>query len=170
MAHALRKVWLEPEPAEDARPLHPRPRRTPPRTRPAWQAQVGAFMLIGFVVALLVTYVHCFARIAECEFQRRKLQQQQAKLSRECILLNLEIDRLASQGCVNQLVQAHALELPATNRIHYVRVAQAPAASLMASAAPTRSWWSRSQGHLANAFGQAFQRLSYAPANAAVTR
>ena len=173
MAHAIRKVWLEPEEQHASVVLQPRPRRRRQPAPATPQRPLSAMLLVVAVVSvgvgLLTIYIGTYARIAQYAFHRQALQQKYGQLNRECLLLKLQIDHLATQPRLTQVAQAQGLAIPDTERLHCVRVTSSPQWALLARSTPEppRSWLAQSRRQLVAALDQAMQRLGRGPGSPA---
>lgn len=125
MAHALRTIWLDEEPA-DTQTVQPRPRRPRQPGPMLWQRPLPMLGLIAAVVAVAMLFIHGKDSIAQQDFQRRALRQEFTQLDRECVQLNLELDRLAAEPLPTEVAEQPLLALPDTDRIHFARVTEQP--------------------------------------------
>ncbi|MHB9131287.1 MAG: hypothetical protein ACYDBB_09385 [Armatimonadota bacterium] len=163
---ALHKIWLDPEPENEQITLQPRSRQRRQPAVASLRRPLGAVIVVACAVLVVMAYIYSYARIAQYDLERQALQQEYAQLSRECVALNLDIDRLAVQPRLMQAAQAQGLELPTTDRVHYVRVVNDLPPSTMTAAGPAtapRSWVARSGQQLVAALDSAWQRLSRGP-------
>ena len=163
MAQALRTIWLEPE-EQQHEPLVPRPR--PQRRRRAafmgWARLAFLILAVSCGVSALVLFVNTYAHIAEYEMQCQALKQEYLQLDRECIELNLELERLATQPRLARVAQVNGYELPTPDRVHYLQgVTDYPHADLaQAATVPLPSSWARRSGRqVLVALGSAWQLL-----------
>lgn len=172
MAQALRTVLLEPETTHELTSPQLRPRRRRRATPALWQRPVAATGAIAFVVGFLVLFISNYARNAYYEFERQELQAKMIQYSRECVELNLELDRLASQPRMIQVAQSQGLELPSADRVHYVRVANGLPQPYLAQTPRARSasWYARLSQQFTGTVGDAVQRLSRGPGDTAYIR
>ncbi len=162
-ALAQRTVWLEPDVTTESPAVAVRPRRRTRTTPLLWSHTAVAVSVVALGAALLLAYVHSYARLAEGEFHRQRLQTEIAQLQRDNIALGLELDRLGAQARVSELAKAQGLELPTMDRVQYARVT-APAAVVVAQAPkPAHSWLARAGASFLTAMGHTVQRISRGP-------
>lgn len=168
MAHAVRKVWLEPEehPSEALTPqLTPRRQRAPQSATFWHRPTLGGLLVAGLLTGLLV-YTFGQARVAQLDIRRQHLQRELAGLQRECVDLRLESERLHAQPGIQTTAKAEGLELPAADRVHYVRVTD-PASPTAMAQAPARTdhpgWVATSGQQLVASLDQALQHLGRGP-------
>jgi cell division protein FtsL len=154
---------LEPEVTQESVAVPVRPRRRIRTTPRILSHTVAAISLVAVGAALLLAYVHSYARLAEGEFRRQRLQGEIAQLQRDNIALGLELDRLGAQARVAELAKAQGLELPTMDRVQYARV-MAPTGVVVAQAPrQSRSWLARSGARFLTAMGHTVQRISRGP-------
>ena len=164
MAQA-QKVWLEPETVTEPLVLQPRPRRRSPGIQVPWVRLVIPVLAVACSVGIGMVFISAYARIAEAQTRHQALRQEYAQLNRECVELNLELARLASQPRLAKVAEIQGLELPDANRVHYLRVTHGVPPSLAAPPAPPQasSWLARSGHRVTVALGTAWQLMGGGP-------
>ena len=166
MAQALRTAIILPsEETHESHAPRLRQRRRPPIV--GWSRLALITLFVSFGVGILVTFVYSYARIAESEMQCQALKQEYAQLNRACVELNLELEQLAMQPRLARIAQVQGLELPAADRVHYVRGTQDYPHAPRSQAAPKVSWAQRSGRQLLAALGTAWQVLGGGTTNTA---
>ena len=136
-----------PEAEEQREPLVPQLQRRRRASAIPWPQIALVTLLVSGSVGALVMFVNTYARIAEYEIKRQALKQQYTQLNRECIELNLELERLAALPRLTKVAQAKGLDLPAPDRVHYLKGAQDyPRAALARATPASRSSWVKRSG------------------------
>jgi hypothetical protein len=164
MAHALRKEWVSPEEQHESRAAAPRPRRV---SRPAlgvWQRPLPLTGLILGVVCAVMLFIRCNDCIAQRDLKAQSLRQELAQLDRECVQLNLELNRMGAEPQLSHMAQTHALALPAPTQIHYAKVTTPLPQTAVAVVAPRASLAARSGHVVVASFHGFWQRLMPTPA------
>ncbi|MHB9025523.1 MAG: hypothetical protein ACYC7E_15360 [Armatimonadota bacterium] len=164
MAQALRAVTLEPEEPQENIALKPKPRHER-KAAPNLLQHPGRVMLyLAGALALLMIYIGSNARIARYEYERQALQQEYTQLTRDCVRLTMDRDRMASQPQVMAAAQASGLEVPSADHIHYVKVSGDLSTTVVAESPNARhSWIAQTGTRLVAALDSTLQRLSRGP-------
>lgn len=163
MAHAVRKVWLEPEEHESLTPQLT-PRRQSAAQPAFWRLPVVGGSLVLILLAGVVCFTYGIARLARQDISRQQLQRELVGLQRECVALRLESQRLHTQPRMQSVATAEGLELPTADRVHYVRVTDPVSPAVLAHTPTTNERWAaRSGQQLVASLDQALQHLGRVP-------
>ena len=166
MAVALRKVWLEPETVAETHAPTLKPHRRRHGLQLPWLRMTLPVLLVAFLVGGGITFVSSYAHIAEAQIRGQVLRQEYASLNRECVGLNLELARLASQPRLEKVAEARGLALPDANRLHYVHVTDRyPNLSSAHPDAPAQrpAWLAQTGTRLVAALGNAWSLMGGGP-------